>query len=134
MHFAIRPVTFTATKIKPLGVERWLSPFWKGETCSNETNIKFSFLTSSKLNLVQFSYFGTVMPKYGNPAPDPRFLNFFENFDFIEFYLPICFQRALNHFPNVIFGQFLNFFHMLQITSTIIYHFLTLFFALLKVF
>ena len=31
-YFAKTPFTFAAAKIKPLGVERWLSPFWKEET------------------------------------------------------------------------------------------------------
>ena len=30
-YFAKTPFTFAAAKIKPLGVERWLSPFWKEE-------------------------------------------------------------------------------------------------------
>ena len=32
LYFAKTPFAFVAAKIKPLGVDRWLNPFWKEET------------------------------------------------------------------------------------------------------
>ena len=61
--------------------------------------------TFIKIKLCQFYWFWPKMPKYGKLGPDPQILGNFDFFNLVEIALPLCFQRALNHYSHFYITQ-----------------------------
>ena len=70
-----------------------------------------TFLSSSKLKLCQFSYFGDHNAQIRKLGPDPQILTFFIFFYFFIFSISMRFQRALNQYSMTIIDQNMTKYH-----------------------
>ena len=76
---------------------------WPQRYPSNEPSMAFQSIC--KLELCIFLCFGPQMPKYGHFFPDPWKLKKYENFAITKSALPVRFQQALNHYPQMQFSK-----------------------------